>query len=244
MNKKNIILTIIATVIMFFAGCDKVETVKPVASNSFSGHPKLLVFPAFSGLNPFDENKGYIDEMFQEAISFISKIDENPEYEDFKIYIRDFDKIMERFKNSPYPKFDFYKFNESDQKIIIDLIENYMDNIKKVGLVEASNQIEKMISLISDENLQQSMFSVVSQMKFTRFIMDNMGEILMQSEGWENRWRSCMRIKYNQYYESCDNPIDWAVWFAYNVNPLNGLVNAASCAWNATFNHSACYPPK
>jgi hypothetical protein len=79
------------------------------------------------------------------------------------------------------------------------------------------------ISLISDNDLQQNLFSLVSQTKFTFYEKEN---VILDS--WESRFRDCM----NAHFDGM-TPVDWGLFY---INP-SGYVGgvAAGCAWKATF---------
>jgi len=216
-------LIIFALIFTFFAiGCEKEKTIEQDINKS----------PTNNSSNPFDTNHGYLEIIFQDVLDFFSEIEENPNYEDFDTFMNDFEILIEEYqRNNPYPKFDITKYNKVKQKNFEDLMEDYLYNIQIDGLEEATNQIEIKISLLSDQDLQQDMYAVVSQSYFAFSFLDDMEDLFIQRgklKDWWNKFDDCMKKPKDW------NPVDWAFCLSTGVGcPLYMM---ASCAWDVTFN--------
>jgi len=234
---KNHIINLTILFVLSFAflvtGCNKEETIKSSVSNSSSeqGIFKSQGNPSIK--NPFNKNHEYLEEVLEEVVDFLLEIENNYSEEDFDKFLSDFDKLIDKHeKNNPYPKFDINEYSSAKQKTILDLIDSYRTNINIVGLEEATEQTERTILLISDIDLQQTMFSLVSQFNFNCFVMENIGEIMGASPGWGERFQNCMWKKGDAMENS--NGVDIALCLAQSV--MCPLGWAASCAWDASFN--------
>jgi len=219
MKKSLILLTFLFLLINY--SCKKETEISHSNESSNSIQKSQSIDNNFLILNPFDKNKDYIIEMYQDIEMFLANIENYTNYDD---YMRDFEKLMSNYNNSPYPKLDINVLDDADKKIITNFIQKYMKDIENIGLTRASNQIEKTISLMSDYNIQQSLFSIVSQIKFTFYADENIPPI--DRGPYYDRWKACMDDHF-------DN-MNWVNWVEFSVNPpvYVGWV-AASCAWSA-----------
>jgi len=239
MKKRNIkLLTILLSAVLIaglsvFYACKKEETITSSISNPLSEQGIFKSQGNSSIINPFDKNHEYLEEVLEEVVDFLLDIDNNYSEDDFNRFLNDFDKLMNKYeKNNPYPKFDINEYSSVNQNIILGLIDSYRSNIKIIGLEEATEQTERTISLISDIDLQQTMFSLVSQFHFNCFVMENIGEIMGAPPGWGERFSNCMWKKADAMENS--NAVDIALCLAQSV--MCPLGWAASCAWDASFN--------
>jgi hypothetical protein len=227
---KNFLITITAllaiTFTFFFTGCKKEDTI-----NSELSEQKICKgFGDSSSINPYNKNHEYLDRMLQEVTEFLLHLDENYENDkDYEQFMRDFEGLMFKYKkNYPYPEFDINAYKSEKQQVISNLIENYVENIGKVGLTAAIVQTERDISLLSDRDLQNNMFSLVSQLSFTFSMINNMEDIFYKPN-WGERFKNCM-YKKAEAYENGNwiEHVGCIPWCPYQW--------AASCAWDATFN--------
>jgi len=233
MKKINLITitAFVALVLLFFvSGCKKEET------TTTSEQEKTIV-------NPFDIHHDYLREKYQDVFLFISQIHKYPEYENYEVFMRDLAKVMSKSRTpNPYPEFDMEKYNEPEQIVITELLGNYMTDIGTVGLTESTTQTERTISLMSNHDLQQDMYAIVSQIKFMYKMLEDMIDNLddglaPEKPNWERRLINCINCKVS----ALDNWIDWG-WFAITW-PEHFIVWGASCGWDATFRSHLYHEP-
>jgi len=242
--KKNKLFTVLlaVTFVFFATGCKKEESIEPSISNlpfeqgingCSNDDPISNEQGTNKGLsnisNPFDRNHRYLEQMYQDVADFLSEIEEIPDYENFEVFMNDFERFVKQYqRNNPYPEFSISKYNSVNQRVIENLVEDYMHNIIINGLEEATKQVEKTISFMSNQGLQQDMYSVVSQLHFTFDFFDNLEKFFLKPAGWWDRFDDCMRNL------DWGNTVDIALCLAQGVFcPLGKM---ASCAWNASFN--------
>jgi len=238
MIKRNIkLFTSLLAVVFIFASCAKEETI-----NLFDP-VKSAIPEIYSDANPFDKNHEYIKEMVQDIGTFLSK--ENDKFEDFGMFLTEFENVMEKYKkDSPYPEVSSVISNSkntaSQQVAVRSLTANYVSNISTVGLVQASIEVEKVIALEPNKALQQDMYNVVSQVKFSHYYTEEIIKGMLRDiyplefkKTWDERFDQCMYDKaYALFVEG--NWVDWA-WFIATGAAINVAGWAASCTWEATF---------
>ena len=220
-------VTLIAIVSIFYA-CKKEEDNSSI-SNTADEQSQILKSSDDSSSNPYDINYEYFDAVFQDVADFLSEIENNPIYDDFDKFMNDFEKLMEEhLRNNPYPKFDPNRYSSSQQQIISNIIDDYMHNIEIIGITEATEQTENTISLMSDDDLQQSMYSIVSQIKFTAFMMEDIGNILRgKVKDWEEKMADCMNAKWDSG--------NWIDHLEFLIElPTSAIIRTASCAWEVS----------
>ena len=150
--------------------------------------------------------------------------------------MKDYQNLIEKYKNSnPYQNFDISKYNDTEQRNIENLIKDYMNNIEEVGWLDASNQVESIISSMSNIELQQSMYNLVSQIKFTQYYLDEIIEpiIMKVQHGWSERFWKCMHAKADAQFGEGSNVVDWVQFMI--APPVNFAWWVGSCSWTATF---------
>ncbi|GHV37466.1 hypothetical protein FACS1894178_9230 [Bacteroidia bacterium] len=189
-----------------------------------------------SNNNPFDRNHEYLKKMFDDVTIFLSNTQNNSEYENFELFLNDFEKTLAKYEtNYPYKHFDINEYDAKTQNIVQEVIGNYINNVNNYGLSKATEQTEKQISKLLNHDLQQSMYSLVSELKFTLSLLKNIENIFnMRRPNWEQRFVACLEKKADAQFGSNSNWIDWAA-FLWNP-PANFAWWIGSCSWNATFN--------
>lgn len=260
MKKIFINITILLTLTFAFVvtGCKKEETIESSISNP-SLEQNLNEIPdnnpiidepipikgatnlcTADPVNPFDRNQEYIRNMFQVVVDFLSTIEDNPDYEDYEVFMNDFERLIEPYqRNSPYPKSDIAKYSGEKQRVVENLMVRYMYNIETFGLEAATKEVEKTISLMSDQEVRQNMYSVVSQLHFSFDFLDNLGDLKRPS--WDERFMNCLKKKGGEFEDS--NLLEKAICLLAGAPcPLTWM---ASCAYDATFRpnlHHTSFP--
>ncbi|MCL2313074.1 MAG: hypothetical protein FWC41_11450 [Firmicutes bacterium] len=229
--------TILVGMVVFFA-CKKeiTEVSNPSSIYEISNSPGNPL------RNPFDINYEYLMEICQDVAEFLSTMEDNPDYEDFEIFMKDFNKLIAKYNNNPYLPFELEAFSSSEQSIIINLLDDYMSNIDIYGLEEASRMVENNISQMRDENFKQSMYSLVSQLKFTLEFLDIYTEISRkpQKPSSEERMVNCLKKKADDLWEN-GNAFDKAGFLA--GLPASALRWMGSCAWDVAFRPDLHWKP-
>ena len=224
-------VALIAGMSIFYA-CKKEEDNSSISS-PVNEQSAIMKSSDNSSRNPYDINYEYFDAIFQDVAALLVEIENNTIYDDFNKFMDDFDKLMEEhLKNNPYPKFDSKSYNSSQQQIISKIIDDYMHKIEIIGITEATEQTENAISLISDHELQQSMYSIVSQIKFSVFMMEDIGGLLPEKQKeWSDEMRDCMNNKW-------DN-MNWIEKGAFLAGlPTSAIISVAACAWDVSHNNN------
>jgi hypothetical protein len=237
------IITVISAVI--FIACKK-TTNEPETDDSMKKFEQLmqqgaavhnegLEYAYNELINPFDKHHEYLRKMFDDVIIFLSNTQNNLKYKDFELFMKDFDKIVAKYeKNYPYKHFDINEYDAKTQSIAQKIIENYIKNINNYGLSKATNQTEEQIAKLSNYNFQQSMYSLVSELKFTLSLLENIEDVFnTKRPNWEQRLVACMEKKADATFGNGSNWIDWV---AFLWNPPGNLAWwVGSCSWSATF---------
>jgi len=229
--KKLITITVLLTFAIFIAGCKKEET----ALSNLLSEQETAKSPGNFSRNPFDINHEYLMEMFQDVAKFLSTMGDNPDYEDYEIFMNDFENLIAKYNNNPYHEFDLAAFTSSDQKNMMTLLDDYMFNIEIIGFEEATKAVENNISLMRNVNVRQSMYSVVSQLKFTLEFLDIFTGTTKAPDGRpssEERMINCLTNKANDLWDN-GNTFDKVSFLA--TLPGSALRWMASCAWDVAF---------
>jgi len=105
---------------------------------------------------------------------------------------------------------------------------------KPKTIEEATRQFENTISFILDSELQECMFSISSQYKYTLAFIENIGNgSIYLTPSWEDRVRNCMYKKLEAIFVNGN----WVDKFGYIIAiPGSYWWQLSSCTWDATFN--------
>ena len=236
MEKKLISIIALLAFTLFVVGCKKEENINLLHPNGLENVEKPKVY---SETNPFDKNHEYIKEVMQDVADLISDLKEE-DCSDFGVFIEKFGTVMKKHKNSPYPQLNFvnsssnYRNLTPEQRELIDLTSNFISDIETIGLVEASLEAERTIALVQDEVLQEDMYNVVSQLKFSYYYAWeglSIEEIFLSNPdlapNWDDRFRYCMNAKWDS--------MNWIEKTGFIAGlPESALWQMASCAWEAS----------
>jgi hypothetical protein len=114
-----------------------------------------------------------------------------------------------------------------------------MSRIHIVGITDATKETERTISLMNDRVLQESMYSVISQLSFTLSFMKDIEDILLAPSG-ADRMNNCMAKKLNAIWED-GNWIDQAGFIlSIPTGPIGMMI---SCAWDVAFRPNLHHTP-
>jgi hypothetical protein len=230
------ILVALLTFIFFVAGCKKEESIYPHNPNNSEN---VMIPKIYSDENPFDKNYEYIKEMMQDVVIFLSDLKENG-CSDFSVFIEKLGPVIEKHINCPYPQLNYVSFNSNlrtftpEQKKMMNLTANYMSDIGTMGLLEASVETERTIASIQDEILQQDMYNIVSQIKFSYYYLIEeliLEGIILLDPDFATPWELCV----HEHFEN----MTWIDWIQWGLNPpVYTAFVFANCAWK-TKNGSA-----